>query len=840
MEKKPEVHLIGNAHLDPIWLWRWQEGCGEVLQTFRSALDRLNEYPDFVFTCSSAAYYRWVEEIDPDMFEEIRARVKEGRWVPVNGWWIQPDCNMPSAESFARQALYSQLYYYEKFGVICHTGYNVDSFGHNYMIPQLLKQSGMDHYVMMRPGPHENPNVPHRLFWWESPDGSRVLTYHIVPDGYGTGNKKDLEKRLDTMEELAEQDQRGVMLFYGVGNHGGGPTRSDIEFLMDKMTEEGYKNVKFSNPDDYFKYVMANPLDIPVWTDDLQHHASGCYSATSMIKRLNRMTENALQSAEKWNTIATKTADFKPETKEFAEAWRDLLFNQFHDIFDGCSIMEAYEDVNESMGHALTIAARAQNNAHLRIARTVDTWVDGVSDPVDVNDFKLKTLPHEVRNHSFWGRFPRPVIVFNPLSWDIMTPVQTYHPSVKVQDAQGNEVLFQNVRSSRSNDSHADTVFMASVPAMGYATYWLTPGGGSEVCPMKTAVKATETADTIEIENEHLKVSFDRQTGCISFLGDKQSEENILRAPGAVPVVIDDHKTDTWAHMVFKFDTIKGIMNLESIELVEAGPLRAVVRVKHSFNHSFLTQNFILAAGEKVLDVKCKAIWQEQFTMLKFSFPLAGTDEISTHEVPAGFIKRPCNGEEEPVHQWGDVTVTANGERRGIAILNDSKYSYDCPGAEIRLTALRNVIFADHYSHRPPADFNFTDEGLQRFEYGVYLHRGEVETSDVVKEATHMNNRLVPVPESYHKGKGEPQVKSYLSIDADNVIATALKLSEEGSGSVILRCYETKGQAVRALLKSEQFGFSFYSDFEPHKIKTFRIEPDGKVYVVDFLEGIVR
>ena len=206
MEKKPEVHLIGNAHLDPIWLWRWQEGCGEVLQTFRSALDRLNEYPDFVFTCSSAAYYRWVEEIDPDMFEEIRARVKEGRWVPVNGWWIQPDCNMPSAESFARQALYSQLYYYEKFGVICHTGYNVDSFGHNYMIPQLLKQSGMDHYVMMRPGPHENPNVPHRLFWWESPDGSRVLTYHIVPDGYGTGNKKDLEKRLDTMEELAEQD----------------------------------------------------------------------------------------------------------------------------------------------------------------------------------------------------------------------------------------------------------------------------------------------------------------------------------------------------------------------------------------------------------------------------------------------------------------------------------------------------------------------------------------------------------------------------------------------------------------------------------------------------------
>ena len=144
MSAHSKIHLIGSAHLDPIWLWRWQEGCGEVLQTFRSALDRLNEYPDFVFTCSSAAYYKWVEEIAPDMFEEIVARVKEGRWVPVNGWWVQPDCNMPSGESFARQALYSQLYYYEKFGKICSTGYNVDSFGHNGNLPQLIFKGGMN------------------------------------------------------------------------------------------------------------------------------------------------------------------------------------------------------------------------------------------------------------------------------------------------------------------------------------------------------------------------------------------------------------------------------------------------------------------------------------------------------------------------------------------------------------------------------------------------------------------------------------------------------------------------------------------------------------------------
>ena len=174
-----KIHIVSNAHLDPIWLWRWQEGCGEVLQTFRSAVERIKEYKGMIFTCSSASYYKWVEEIDPDLFAEIKKLVKKGKWVPVNGWWVQPDCNMPSAESFARQALYSQLYYYEKFGEICKTGYNVDSFGHNAMLPQLLNNGGMRCYVMMRPGMHENPEIPENLFWWDSPDGSRVLTYRI-------------------------------------------------------------------------------------------------------------------------------------------------------------------------------------------------------------------------------------------------------------------------------------------------------------------------------------------------------------------------------------------------------------------------------------------------------------------------------------------------------------------------------------------------------------------------------------------------------------------------------------------------------------------------------------
>ena len=168
------LHLVGNSHIDPVWLWQWPEGLQEVRATFRSALDRMTEYPEFIFTSDSAAYYEWIEEIDPDMFEEIRERVAEGRWEIVGGWWVEPDCNLPSGESFVRQALFSQRFFLERFGRIATVGYNVDPFGHNAMLPQLLKRAGMDSYVFMRPGPHEY-RLPGPIFWWRSPDGSRVL-----------------------------------------------------------------------------------------------------------------------------------------------------------------------------------------------------------------------------------------------------------------------------------------------------------------------------------------------------------------------------------------------------------------------------------------------------------------------------------------------------------------------------------------------------------------------------------------------------------------------------------------------------------------------------------------
>ena len=824
------IHAIGNAHLDPIWLWRWQEGCNEALQTFRSALDRMDETKGFVFTCSSASYYRWVEEIDPAMFAEITERVKQGRWVPVNGWWVQPDCNMPSGESFARQALYSQLYYYEKFGRICKTGYNVDSFGHNGMMPQLLRQAGMDGYVFMRPGMHENPDAPMYSFWWESADGSRVLTYRI-PRGYGCSGDGSLESNLEYYEEAGRETGQGMMFFYGVGNHGGGPTKADVAFLTQMMKREGFEELQFSSPDAFFEDMCLTPLDLPVWRDDLQHHASGCYSSTSLVKQLNRRAEQELYFAEAWDTASVKQFGSAPKTAELAEAWRDIAFNQFHDIMCGCSIREAYDDVRDSMGHACTVASRAANNAILRFSRGINTWVEGVDAPTK-----------EVRHRGIPEEFPRPVVVFNALSFEREIPVRVMLASRRVEDSDHSIVPFQNVRASRfDGPDPLDTLFLAKVPAMGYALFWTWSGREPEVVT-QTAVRGGKTDEgAFFLENENLYAEFDPKSGGIAKLIDKIAGRTVNGAkPLAVPTVINDIEADTWAHGVFKFHDVKGTMEPLSMELIENEPCRALVQAKYKFGNSTLIQNFSLAAGQKTLRVECKALWNDPFTMLKIALPLEGGDSISTYEIPNGFIKRPCNGEEEPGLNWADCTVSdGDGKRHGLAVMSDSKYSYDCPDTELRLTALRNVIFADHCAKRPAREFDFTDEGLQRFVYAIYPHEGEAEQSDVTREAASLNNVPNVVQESYHAGT-LPPVGSFLGVDEPNILATAYKLCEDGSGDIVVRLYETQGKPyTRAAITLPQMDACFWADFTQFEIKTFRVNGEGRATQVNFLEGIV-
>jgi len=340
------LHMIGNSHLDPVWLWQWQEGFQETKATFRSVLDRMKETEEFMFTSSSAAMYEWIENNDAEMFDEIKERIKEGRWEIVGGWWIQPDCNIPSGESFARQGLYGQRYFKEKFGVMAKTAYNVDSFGHSGSLPQIIKKSGMDYYVMMRPMSHEK-GLPSCLFQWESDDGSRILTFRILYEYLSWG--KELDYHIERCGEEINSNLTEIMCFYGVGNHGGGPTKENIESIKQNAESRTKYDVIFSTPNQYFESVSNSTAKYPVVHGELLHHSAGCYSANSEIKKLNRIAENRLIAAEIFSSVADSYSGQKyPDN--FNKAWKNVLFNQFHDILAGTSIETAYEDAKYSQG----------------------------------------------------------------------------------------------------------------------------------------------------------------------------------------------------------------------------------------------------------------------------------------------------------------------------------------------------------------------------------------------------------------------------------------------------------------------------------------------------------
>lgn len=817
-----KIHLIANAHLDPVWQWNWQEGCGEVLMTFRSALDRLDEYPDLVFTCSSAAYYRWVEELDPTMFEEIRQKVKEGRWIPVNGWWVQPDCNLPSGESFARHTLYAQRYYLEKFGRICRTGYNIDSFGHAGSLPQILSHGGMNAYVFMRPGNNPSIKIPYNSFVWTGTDGTEVLAFHL-PAEYGLNGSDVIASELKIPEAYLAENDRDTMFFFGVGNHGGGPTKGDIEYLISRI--KAGEPAIFSDPDSFFELISKDRSKLPTHFGELQHHARGCYSTTGRIKQLNRAGENALISAEKWDTAAGLVpGSRKASTATLAEAWKDLLFCQFHDSLCGCSIMDVFDDAQEFIGSTLAAAHKVENSAHIRLISNIDTWVDGISDPVDAARF-----PREFRNHSCPYGTERPVVVFNPHPFEINWPVQTYHPALSVRDSAGHFVPFQNVDGPSSTEQISrDTLFMAKVPPLGYETYWLKAGwngpteGAAEKFPTDLRV------DNGILENAYLKATVDLSSGLLTSLVLKSTGKELLSAPGARPVVVDDSDGNSWDG---PFDKILGTMNCVNVRVIETGPLRGIIRATFVYNHSSLRVDYRLHGNMKALELQCKAIWQEDATMLKLSFPLSENAAYNTAEMPFSSERRCSDGGEEPMHRWVDAG--------SLSIINNCKYAYDCRGDEIRVTVLRNNRYAYGCctNNRIEDDYEHTDEGLNRFGLLLFPHDQDDWQRDTLELAALYNEAPTAAFSGYHKGT-LPQSRSFVSLESDTgcVMLSALKFAEDASGDIILRLYEASGKQATASVKIPDRNFSVTADFAPFQIKNYRIKADGSFELSDFIE----
>jgi alpha-mannosidase len=818
------LHAIGNAHIDPVWLWRWPEGVETVRATFRSALDRMNEYPDFTFTGSSAAFYAWLKDVDPAMFEEVRARVREGRWEIVGGWWIQPDANIPGGEALVRQGLYGQRFFQHEFGRTATIGYNPDTFGHTGTLPQILRRMGMTRYIFMRPMRSEK-SLPGNVFLWQSPDGSSVLCSRIA-GAYGTWGEAITEHVMTSNRERPSY-VHDYMVFYGVGNHGGGPTKHNIDSIHALAQQPGSPRVELSSLNTFFGSVeqeMAAGAQVPVVRGDLQHHARGCYTAESEVKRENRRAEHLLMSAERWSSAAWAALGRHYPAQAFDNAWKAVLFNQFHDILAGSSLPEAYRDARDAYGLACTTANEAMHLAMQTITGHVDTRGPGDA-----------------------------LIIFNPLPWSVNVPVEVERGSASITDAEGRRVPAQNVQPTTVVGQRRN-VFVAQLPALGYKVFRQDPERETadnplfkhaESTPDKSAqagvgeeLRVTPTT----LENAFWRIEFDPATGQMLHLFDKRNRVETLVAPGNTGIVVDD-PSDTWSHDVLAFRDEIGRFGQAKIVVEEEGPVRAGLLVESHWGNSTLWQKVYLYRDIDTIDCSLTVNWQEQARMLKLGFPLQLEEPTATYDIAYGSITRACNGEEEPGQQWIDVsgfTHNEAGERipYGVSLLNDSKYGFDAKDSEMRMSILRSPIYAYHNPYKPQAGrhYVYQDQGMQTVRYRLVPHLDRWQNADVPRRAWELNEQPLWVNEYTHVGT-LPTATSFLDAEPANIVLSVCKKAEDAD-ALIVRGYESAGRQTFANLHLPQRGIVWQAQFRPHEIKSWRVTLGVQPVVteVDLLE----
>lgn len=789
--KRFTVRAIGNSHIDMAWLWPWTETVEVVRNTFQSVLDLMREYPDFKFTMSSARTYEWMQEKYPDMFEQIKQRVKEGRWEVIGGMWVEPDLNMPDGESLVRQILVGKRYFQKNFGADITIGWNPDSFGYNWQLPQIYKKSGIDYFVTSKLlWATDYTKFPYRLFWWEAPDGSRLLTY--FPHEYANDfNPEQMTKDLSLYAPLIYgtklTDSPQMLYLYGIGDHGGGPTRTMLDQanrLRDPNTV--FPKIDFSTAKQFFADLNQElpNLKAPTWKDELyfEYHR-GVYTSQADTKQRIRHDEELMLDAEKYASVASLFG--RPYAQDqFELAWKNLLFDHFHDVMPGSGIAVNYLDAKRNLEDVARSAQEITNGALDEIQAHINTQGDGV-----------------------------PVVVFNSLAWprtevvevEVQLPSQT--KEVRVVDSAG-ALAEYHLLAMNTATHRARVLILANTPALGYRTYFVRPAAISGVPPdvingQLQSVKASGTT----LENGYLRVKVAPQTGCITSLYDLRNQTEVLApsetdtggsktsACGNLLQAFYD-KPEEWDAWNIDSDFEKQHWDLDKtdeVKLVESGPLRAIIRVKKHFQNSTFVQDITMYAGVPRADVRMQADWHEKHILLKVAFPLSVHSDKATFEIPYGSIERPTTRNtpaeqakfEVPAQRWADLSDT----KHGFSLLNDSKYGYDVKGNVLRLSLLRSPEWPDPHA----------DEGHHEFTYSLYPHAGTWRDAQTVRRGYELNYKLLAVQSQKHDGT-LPAEHSFVKIESDNVVLTAVKKSDD-EDSLVLRFYEWAGKEADVKLQ---------------------------------------
>ena len=749
------MSLVGHSHLDLVYMWPYREFQRKVGRTHATMLRLLEQYPEFRFSQSQACLYHEMKTLYPDLFAQVKARVAEGRWEPLGAFWVEPDCNLISGESFVRQIMHGQQFWQSEFGLRSRICWQPDVFGMSAAMPQILRRSGIE-FAMTNKMFVWNDTNPWRqnTFWWEGLDGSRVLT--VVPPGHFIG-MVDPDHVLAQWNDYSDKTTIGDSLYcYGWGDGGGGVDVEMLELARRYADFPGLPQLAPGLAIDYFERVQAKApgAALPVWRDDLYLETHrGTFTTKGRLKKLNRRAEFLFRQAELLASWAWLETGKYPD-QDLKAGWQKLLTSQFHDSLPGTHVHEAYLELLAEFEQIFAIGQE--------VTRAAFEDLQSASDATG-------PLLH----------------LFNPFG-HVRAGVEKLPLALAegeaLLDAAGAVVPTQAVQ-----DLDDTPATLAELPAIGPTAF-----RSFQVRPAARGAEQTTLGVGADcLENEYLRAQFNPQGELIALL-DKRAGRQVI-APGQ-----RGNRFQMYEDIPGKYDAWDIVANYQQRELPlpdessllvdESGPLRAALRLERSFGTSRLVQRISLRKGDPLLYFETFVRWQERQKLLKVGFPLDVHALQATFDIAFGSQQRPTHRNttyeaarfEIPAHLWADLSETGYG----VALLNDCKYGHEVVESLLRLTLLKGSISPD-----PTADMED-----HTFTYALYPHSGDWREAQVMQRALDLNEPLT----CFEGGVTFP-ARSFVQLDAANVTLEAVKRAEDGDG-LIIRLVERHNRRTAATL----------------------------------------
>jgi alpha-mannosidase len=829
-----KIHLISNAHLDPVWLWEWQEGAGEALSTFRQAAEFCETRRGYVFCHNEAVLYAWIEEYEPALFRRIRKLVKAGRWHIMGGWYVQPDCNMPSGESFVRQALIGRRYFAGRFGVEPRTAVNLDPFGHTRGLVQILAKTGYTAYLCCRPGNRECP-LPSDEFVWVGYDGSEVLANRASAHYCSVGGKE--RERLEAW--LAENPVGDLVVhLWGIGDHGGGPSRKDLDDLDEMAEARPDLELVHSTPDAYFAELERRREALPRRRKDLNPWAVGCYTSMSRVKQGHRRLENELFSAEKMVTAAWLQGLMPYPQDELAGVMRDLAFVEFHDILPGSAIPAGERGAARQIDHGLETLSRLKARAFFALA---------AGEP--------KAAAGEI-----------PILVFNPQAYPIRTLVECefepWEPNFETARweprvyARGRALPCQAEKeeSNLSLEWRKRVVFEAEL-APGRLNRFSCRLEKAAATPKPIPSPAEVKDGLITVETPDLTAAVGVTTGLLDVY--RAGGRDLLEAGAFTPLVIRDN-ADPWGMKVRSFRAVAGRFSLATpeqaarlcglregalapVRVIEDGEARTVIESVLAYDDSRLVLRAKIPKRGTEVEIEARVLWVERDTMLKLALRPRLRAARFLGQVAYGADELPANGDEAVAQKW--LAVVSEEDGAAVTVVNDGTYGSDWDGMDLRLSLVRSPAYAaDTWEDRlAVAQDRFIprqDIGERSFRF--WLKGGPLpdRLEEIGREALARNER--PYVLAYAPPGGGKRAAAGVTVEGAAVEVTAFKKAEDGR-DVIVRLFEPTGRPRRAVVKLPALGARAAVRLKGFEIKTLRYGRRGRAFTeVDLLERRAR